>query len=41
VVEEIKERNDTWKLVLLSKGHKMSVKWVYKGKKNAKSEVER
>ena len=36
------ERNDTWELVSLPKGHKaIGVKWVYKAKKNAKGETER
>ena len=42
--EEIKaiEKNDTWELTALSKGHKpIGVKWVYKIKKNAKGEVEK
>ena len=35
------EKNDTWKLVSLPKGHKaIAVKWVYKIKKNAKGEIE-
>ena len=35
------EKNDTWKLVSLPKGHKaIGVKWVYKTKKNAKGEIE-
>lgn len=40
--EEIKaiERNETWELASLPKGHKMiGVKWVYKAKKNAKGEI--
>ena len=42
--DEIKaiEKNDTWELTSLPKGHKaIGVKWVYKAKKNAKGEVER
>ncbi|XP_020589086.1 uncharacterized protein LOC110030602 [Phalaenopsis equestris] len=42
--EEIKaiEKNDTWELASLPKGHKaIDVKWVYKAKKNSKGEVER
>ncbi|CAJ2640870.1 unnamed protein product [Trifolium pratense] len=42
--EEIKaiKKNETWELVSLPKGHKaISVKWVYKAKKNSKGEVER
>ncbi|KAE8683276.1 TMV resistance protein N-like [Hibiscus syriacus] len=42
--EEIKaiEKNDTWKLTSLPKGHKaIGVKWVYKTKQNAKGEIER
>ena len=42
--EEIKsiEKNDTWKLVILPKGHKaIGVKWVYKIKRNAKGEIEK
>jgi len=36
------EKNATWKLTILSKGHKaIGVKWVYKDKRNAKGEVER
>lgn len=41
--EEIKaiKKNDKWELVSLRKGNKaISVKWVYKTKKNAKVEVE-
>ena len=40
--EEIKaiKKNDTWELASLPKGNKeISVKWVYKAKKNAKGEV--
>ena len=42
--EEIKsiEKNDTWKLTSLLKGHKaIGVKWVYKTKRNAKVEIEK
>ena len=42
--DEIKaiEKNDTWELAALPKGHKpIGVKWVYKTKKNAKGEVEK
>ncbi|KAE8656127.1 hypothetical protein F3Y22_tig00117010pilonHSYRG00118 [Hibiscus syriacus] len=42
--EEIKaiEKNDTWELISLPKGHKaIGVKWVYKTKQNAKGEIER
>ena len=42
--DEIKaiEKNDTWKLTALPKGHKpIGVKWVYKIKKNAKGDVEK
>ncbi|KAE8734503.1 hypothetical protein F3Y22_tig00000764pilonHSYRG00191 [Hibiscus syriacus] len=42
--EEIKaiEKNDTWELTSLPKGHKViGVKWVYKTKQNAKGEIER
>ncbi|KAE8727985.1 hypothetical protein F3Y22_tig00004899pilonHSYRG00012 [Hibiscus syriacus] len=42
--EEIKaiEKNDTWELTSLPKGHKaIGVKWVYKTKQNAKGEIER
>ncbi|MCF8701902.1 DDE-type integrase/transposase/recombinase, partial [Corynebacterium sp. MC-10] len=42
--EEIKsiEKNDTWELTSLPKGHKaIGVKWVYKAKKNSKGEIER
>ncbi|KAL1549227.1 hypothetical protein AAHA92_17357 [Salvia divinorum] len=42
--EEIKaiEKNDTWELVTLPKGHKaIGVKWVYKIKNNSNGEVER
>ena len=42
--EEIKaiKKNDKWELASLLKGNKViSVKWVYKAKKNAKGEVER
>ena len=42
--EEIKaiEKNATWELTTLSKGHKaIGVKWVYKEKRNAKGEFER
>ncbi|KAL5567336.1 hypothetical protein UlMin_030500 [Ulmus minor] len=42
--EEIKaiEKNDTWELTSLPKGHKaIGVKWVYKTKRNAKGEIER
>ncbi|KAE8671999.1 hypothetical protein F3Y22_tig00111877pilonHSYRG00324 [Hibiscus syriacus] len=42
--EKIKaiEKNDTWELTSLPKGHKaISVKWVYKSKQNAKVEIER
>ena len=42
--EEIKaiKKNDTCELVSIPKGHKaISVKWVYKAKKNAREEVER
>ncbi|KAE8667942.1 hypothetical protein F3Y22_tig00112352pilonHSYRG00005 [Hibiscus syriacus] len=42
--EEIKaiEKNDTWELTSLPKGHKaICVKWVYKTKQNAKGEIER
>ncbi|KAG6386840.1 hypothetical protein SASPL_152016 [Salvia splendens] len=42
--EKIKaiEKNDTWELVTLPKGHKaIGVKWVYKIKKNSNGEVER
>ncbi|KAE8681376.1 hypothetical protein F3Y22_tig00111330pilonHSYRG00435 [Hibiscus syriacus] len=42
--EEIKaiEKNDTWELTSLHKGHKaIGVKWVYKPKQNAKGEIER
>jgi len=36
------EKNNTWELVSLTKGHKsIRVKWVYKAKKNAKGEIER
>ena len=40
--DEIKaiEKNDTWKLTTLPKGHKpIGIKWVYK--KNVKGEVEK
>ncbi|KAM1588480.1 hypothetical protein ACFX10_027488 [Malus domestica] len=42
--EEIEaiQKNDTWELAILLKGHKaIRVKWVYKTKKNANGEVER
>ncbi|KAL5568431.1 hypothetical protein UlMin_025006 [Ulmus minor] len=42
--EEIKaiEKNETWELTSLPKGHKaIGVKWVYKTKQNAKGEIER
>nr|GFA32498.1 retrovirus-related Pol polyprotein from transposon TNT 1-94 [Tanacetum cinerariifolium] len=42
--DEIKsiEKNDTWELTTLPKNQKaIGVKWVYKAKKNAKSEVEK
>ncbi|KAL5763907.1 hypothetical protein ACOSQ2_016501 [Xanthoceras sorbifolium] len=42
--EEIKaiEKNNTWELVPLSKGHKkIGVKWVYKTKRNTKREIEK
>ena len=42
--EEVKsiEKNDSWELVSLLKGHKaIGVKWEYKTKKNAKGEIER
>ncbi|KAM2718779.1 hypothetical protein EV1_030652 [Malus domestica] len=42
--EEIEaiEKNETWELTVLPKGHKaIGVKWVYKTKKNANGEVER
>jgi hypothetical protein len=42
--EEIRaiEKNNTWELVSLPKGHKaIGVKWVYKAKKNIKGEIER
>ena len=42
--DEIKaiEKNDTWELTTILKGHKpIGVKWVYKTKKNAKGEVEK
>jgi len=42
--EEVKsiEKNDTWELTTLPKGHEaIGVKWVYKTKKNASGEVER
>ena len=42
--DEIKaiEKNDTWELAALPKGHKpIGVKWVYKIKKNVKGEVEK
>ncbi|KAM2708962.1 hypothetical protein EV2_046705 [Malus domestica] len=42
--EEIEaiQKNDTWELAILPKGHKaIGVKWVYKTKKNANGEVER
>ncbi|XP_070667863.1 uncharacterized protein [Malus domestica] len=42
--EEIEaiQKNDTWELAILLKGHKaIGVKWVYKTKKNANGEVER
>jgi len=42
--EEIRsiEKNNTWELVSLPKGHKsIGVKWVYQAKKNAKGEIER
>ncbi|KAL5566704.1 hypothetical protein UlMin_029868 [Ulmus minor] len=42
--EEIRaiEKNDTWELTSLPKGHKaIGVKWVYKTKRNAKGEIER
>ncbi|KAM1087183.1 hypothetical protein ACFX2B_012591 [Malus domestica] len=42
--EEIEaiQKNDTWELIILLKGHKaIRVKWVYKTKKNANREVER
>ncbi|KAE8676644.1 hypothetical protein F3Y22_tig00111582pilonHSYRG00249 [Hibiscus syriacus] len=42
--EEIKaiEKNDTWELTSLPKGHKaIGVKWVYKTKQNTKGEIER
>ena len=36
------EKNDTWELISLPKGHKaIGVKQVYKTKKNAKKEIER
>ena len=36
------ERNDTWELTGLLKGHKpIDIKWVYKIKKNAKGEVKK
>ncbi|KAM2778784.1 hypothetical protein COP1_014123 [Malus domestica] len=36
------QKNDTWELVILPKGHKaIGIKWVYKTKKNANGEVER
>ncbi|KAE8655864.1 hypothetical protein F3Y22_tig00117016pilonHSYRG00207 [Hibiscus syriacus] len=36
------EKNDTWELTSLPKGHKViDVKWVYKTKQNAKGEIER
>ena len=42
--EEIKAivKNDTWELITFSKGHKaISVKQVYKTKRNVKGEIER
>ena len=42
--EEIKaiKKNDTWELASLPKGNNaISVKWLYKAKKNAKGEVKR
>jgi Reverse transcriptase (RNA-dependent DNA polymerase) len=42
--EEMKaiEKNDTWELTTLPKGHKsIGVKWVYKKKMNVQGEVER
>ncbi|KAE8668941.1 hypothetical protein F3Y22_tig00112281pilonHSYRG00221 [Hibiscus syriacus] len=42
--EEIKaiEKNDTWELTSLSKGHKViGIKWVYKIKQNAKGVIEK
>ena len=42
--EEIRviEKNNTWELTSLPKGHKaIGVKWVYKTKRNAKGEIER
>jgi len=42
--EEIKviEKNETWDLVELPKGHRpIGVKWVYKTKINAQGEIER
>jgi Reverse transcriptase (RNA-dependent DNA polymerase) len=42
--EEMKaiEKNDTWELAMLPKGHKpIGVKWVYKKKMNVQGEVER
>lgn len=42
--EEIKsiKKNETWELATLPRGQKeIGVKWVYKAKKNAKSDVER
>lgn len=36
------QKNDTWELAILPKGHKaIGVKWVYKMKKNANGKVER
>jgi Reverse transcriptase (RNA-dependent DNA polymerase) len=36
------EKNDTWKLTSLPRGHKaISVKWVYKKKMNPQGEVEK
>ena len=36
------EKNDTWELSTLSKGHEaIGVKWVYKEKKNANGDVVR
>lgn len=35
-------KNDAWKLAILPKGHKaISVKWLYKMKKNRKGEIEK
>lgn len=42
--EEIQaiEKNDTWELIKLPKGHKpIGVKWVYKTKRKANGDVER